>query len=67
MTDSFAIKPISEFQKKGILQWYGEKLKEAWTHDWIFSGWEKWIVAGSCFWIVFSIIMFIIKVIMGKL
>jgi hypothetical protein len=50
------IKPISI--KKSFPQIYGENLKKAYTHDWIFSSWyEKLIVLGSFIWAVWNILL----------
>lgn len=49
------LRSIAEVQKKGFLQVYGEKLKEAYTHDWVFVGWERLFVLGCFLWTVYSV------------
>lgn len=30
------------------------KLKEAFTHDWVFTGWERFLIAGCFVWTAWS-------------
>ena len=53
------LRPISEMQQKGFLQMYFAELKEAYTHDWVFCGWEKLIVFGCFLWTCFSVFRFV--------
>jgi hypothetical protein len=53
--NNFGMRSIAEVQKKGFGKVYGEKLKEAYTHDWVFCGWERWIVLGSFLYTAYSI------------
>lgn len=55
MTDLTPI--VAEEKAKVITQRYGENLKKAFTHDWIFSTWyEKIIVFGLVLWAFFNIL-----------
>jgi len=51
----FGIKSLAEMQQKGFASMYGDKLKEAWTHDWYFKGWEKLLILGCFVWSVWCV------------
>jgi len=55
MENNFGLRSIAEVQKKGFFQAYGERLKEAYTHDWVFYGWERLLILTCVLWTVFSI------------
>jgi hypothetical protein len=67
MTDQnnpLGMKSIQEAKTQSPTQLYGEIMKKAFTHDWIFSKfYEKLIVAGSFFWAVYSVVMLIWRLI----
>lgn len=59
MGELLDIKSINEMTKKGFVEIYKEKMKEVFTHDWYFCGWEKIIIVGTFIWTVWSILHWI--------
>ncbi|GAH44103.1 unnamed protein product [marine sediment metagenome] len=53
------MKTIEEMRKKGFVLMYKEKLREAFTLDWYFKGYEKLIILGCFLWTVYSIFKFV--------
>lgn len=41
--------------KTEIMTNFKAKCKEAWTHDWFFSGWEKILIVGCFVWTTYSL------------
>ena len=59
-SNPLGMKPILDSLTKPPMQIYGELLKKAFTHDWIFcTPFEKLAVTGSFCWALFCIGRFI--------
>ena len=50
---------IADVHKKGFGVIYREKVVEAVSSDWVFSGWERPFVSACVIWSVFSLIKFL--------
>lgn len=55
----FELRSIADVQKKGFAQAYKDKLVEAYTHDWVFVGYERIIVLVSVLFTVYSVGRFV--------
>ena len=49
------LKRIGDIHPKTLWTEYVANLKKAYTHDWIFSRYEKLIVLGAILWLIYSI------------
>ena len=58
--DVLGIHSLAEMKKKGFGQMYREKMVEAYTNDWYFSGWEKILISACFVWSMYSLGKFLL-------
>jgi len=51
---TLGIKPLT-VERDQMMENFRKKYKEAWTHDWFFSGWEKILIIVCFVWTTYSL------------
>jgi hypothetical protein len=61
MTDKLMpeIRTIAEVTKMGFVEKQKQMIRDAFTKDWYFCGWERWMVMACFLWSVWSIVKFV--------
>lgn len=54
---------IKRLNQRDVMEQFREKMKEVFTHDWYFSGWEKLIIVACFLWSAWSVLSWIVRLI----
>ena len=54
MTDQTQLSPIMEVAKETFLEKQSKQMRGAFHNDWVFTGWERWLVLACWVWACWS-------------